>query len=215
MGPVDDSGPPVIAVTPPDPTETEGQTVETLESIALEDTRRWLTRAVIGLNLCPFAKGVAAKGQIRFVVCASPEPEVLLTSLRDELLFLAEADPSEVETTLLIAPHALPDFLEFNDFLGACDAVLEALDLVGVLQIADFHPEYQFGGTQPGDSENHTNTAPYPTLHLLREASIERAIESDPEAATIYERNIARLNALGAAGWAALDVGPRLPRPVG
>lgn len=186
--------------------------VSPLEQTAIDDTRQWLTRAVIGLNLCPFAKAVVAKGQLRFVVCTSDDPEVLLAQLRDELLLLAETDPAEIETTLLIAPLALRDFLDFNDFLGPCDALLEALELDGVLQVADFHPQYQFGGTQPEDPENHTNTSPYPTLHLLREASLDRAVESSPDAASIYERNIAALRALGHTGWAALDVGPRLPK---
>lgn len=187
--------------------------MDTFETTALEDTRRWLNRAVIGLNLCPFAKGVVAKGQVRFVVTPTSDPAALLALLRDELTFLADSDPAVVETTLLIAPNALPAFLDFNDFLGDCEAALTALDLDGVLQIADFHPRYQFGGTRPEDVENHTNTAPYPTLHLLRESSIDRAVESEPDAEAIYARNIAALNALGAAGWAALEVGPRLPPP--
>jgi hypothetical protein len=187
--------------------------MDTFESTAIEDTRHWLNRAVIGLNLCPFAKGVVAKGQVRYVVCASPEAADLLAQLRTELTFLAESDPAVLETTLLIAPNALPDFLDFNDFLGDCDALLTALDLEGVLQIADFHPRYQFGGTRPEDVENHTNTAPYPTLHLLRESSIDRAVESEPDAEVIYTRNIATLHALGATGWEALQVGPRLPTP--
>lgn len=164
-------------------------------------TRQWLERAVIGLNLCPFAKGVVVKDQVRYVVSTATAPEVLLAELVSELTHLAEADPELLDTTLLIHPQVLTDFLDFNDFLDVADRALAELGLEGELQIASFHPDYQFAGTAPGDAENLTNRAPYPTLHLLREASIERAVDAFPEAEQIFERNIATVQALGHAGW--------------
>jgi len=180
------------------------------ERTAIEDTQKWLLQAVVGLNLCPFAKAVVVKDLVRYRVCASAEPADLLAMLRQELQHLAEADPDKLDTTLLIAPHALPDFLDFNDFLADCDEVLTDLELDGVLQVADFHPRYQFGGTQVDDIENFTNRTPYPTLHLLREASIDKAVQAYPDASLIFERNIEVLNKLGLAGWEALGVGARV-----
>ena len=171
------------------------------------DMVRWLERAVIGLNLCPFAKGVHAKGQIHYVVSAATDAAALAQDLRRELADLAAA-PAEVrDTTLLMAPDCLQDFLEFNDFLGLAEDVLEELDLDGTLQIASFHPQFQFAGTDAGDVTNCTNRAPYPTLHLLREDSIDRAVQAYPEAEAIYERNMEVLEQLGMPGWQALDVG--------
>ncbi len=171
----------------------------------IAETRAWVQRAVVGLNLCPFAKAPLVKGQIRFVVCESDDPRVLLDALLAQMRELAAADPDLVETTLLIHPNALLDFAEFNDFLDAADAALEELGLEGVLQVASFHPDYQFAGAQPDDLGNATNRSPHPTLHLLREASVERAVEAFPEAEAIYETNIATLEALGADGWAQLQ----------
>jgi hypothetical protein len=167
-------------------------------------TREWLEKAVIGLNLCPFAKAVTLKNQVRFVVTAAPHLDGLLEDLDRELDFLAVADPEAVDTTLLIHPTLLPDFLDFNDFMQLAEAAVGEHGLEGVIQIASFHPAFQFEGTAPDDMGNYTNRAPFPTLHLLREASIERAVAAFPEAATIYERNIETLRALGHAGWQAL-----------
>jgi hypothetical protein len=171
----------------------------------LAHTTAWLQRAVIGLNLCPFAKAPAAKGLVRLVVCMAEDPASLLDTLRAELRFLAAADPLEMETTLLVHPRVLLDFLDFNDFLDLADAELESLDLEGVLQLASFHPDYRFAGTPDDDLGNATNRAPYPTLHLLREASIDRAVTAfaDPEA--IVDHNLRALNLLGADGWAELQ----------
>jgi hypothetical protein len=176
------------------------------ERTAIEDTQKWLLEAVVGLNLCPFAKAVVVKDMVRYRVCASAEPLDVLAILREELQHLAEADPDKLDTTLLIAPNALPDFLDFNDFLADCDDVLMDLELDGVLQVADFHPHYQFGGTDVDDIENFTNRTPYPTLHLLREASIDKAVEANPDASLIFERNIEVLNKLGHEGWAKLGI---------
>lgn len=180
-------------------------------AIVWQDTVRWLERAVIGLNLCPFAKGVHGKGQIHYVVSSATEGAQLLQELGDELKALAEISPEERDTTLLIAPACFPDFLDFNDFLELADQLLNALDLEGILQIASFHPAFQFGGTTVDDVTNCTNRAPYPTLHLLREDSIDRAVAAFPEAETIYERNMQVLEEMGAEGWQALDVGARCP----
>ncbi len=171
----------------------------------IAETRAWVQRAVVGLNLCPFAKAPLVKDQIRFVVCESDDPRVLLDALCTQMSELVAADPAVVETTLLIHPNALLDFAEFNDFLGAADAALEDRGLDGVLQIASFHPRYRFADAAADDLSNATNRSPYPTLHLLREASVERAVEAFPEAETIFENNIATLDALGAEGWSQLQ----------
>ena len=180
------------------------------ENTAIEDTQKWLLEAVVGLNLCPFAKAVVVKDMVRYRVCASANPADVLAMLREELRHLAEADPDQLDTTLLIAPKALPDFLDFNEFLADCDDVLIDLALDGVLQVADFHPRYQFGGTDVDDIENFTNRTPYPTLHLLREASMDKAVEAYPDASLIFERNMEVLNKLGREGWTKLGIAARL-----
>lgn len=172
---------------------------------AVAETRAWVQRAVVGLNLCPFAKAPLVKGQIRFAICEADDPRTLLDALCAEMNALARADPAERETTLLVHPNVLVEFDAFNDFLDAAEATLDDLGLDGVLQIASFHPRYRFAGTDTDDLGNATNRSPYPTLHLLREASIERAVDSFPETQTIYENNIATLEKLGAEGWSALQ----------
>jgi hypothetical protein len=167
----------------------------------LSATRHWLTRAVIGLNLCPFAKSVHVKKQIRYAVSEATDAQGVLADLEAELRTLADSDPLQVDTTLLIVPDALADFLEYNDFLYFADRLLRNLGLEGTLQIASFHPHYQFADSEPDDIENYTNRAPYPILHLLREDSIARAVEAFPDAAGIYERNQQTLRGLGREGW--------------
>lgn len=178
--------------------------MDNTDTPVIEATRLWLERAVIGLNLCPFAKAVHVKQQIRYVVSHAETPEALLEELVGELQLLAAADPQQVEMTLLMHPRVLQDFLDYNDFLELADAAVEQLDLGGVLQIASFHPDYQFAGTAPDDIENYTNRSPYPTLHLLREASIDQAVAAFPDAADIFERNIETMQRLGLAGWKKL-----------
>jgi hypothetical protein len=168
------------------------------------DTQNWLTTAVIGLNLCPFAKAVHVKNQIRYKVSDATTPEALLQDLLDELALLRDADPQEVDTTLLIHPDTLLDFLDYNDFLDVVDAAIEDMELDGVIQAASFHPDYQFGGTEPDDVENYSNRAPYPTLHLIRESSLEQAVAAFPNAEDIYETNIETLRKLGHEGWKKL-----------
>lgn len=167
----------------------------------VEAVRHWLSRAVIGLNLCPFAKSVYVKDQVRYVVSPATGYEDLLDELERELRGLADADPAQTDTTLLIVPHALADFLAYNDFLYFAERLLRSLRLAGTLQIASFHPDYQFEGTESDDIENYTNRAPYPILHLLREDSIARAAEAFPDAADIYERNQATMRRLGIDGY--------------
>ena len=171
----------------------------------IAQTSAWLEEAVIGLNLCPFAKAVHVKGQVRYVVSEATDVEALQQALAEQLQDLAAADPAQVDTTLLIHPNVLQDFEDFNQFLGLAEEMVEALGLDGVLQVASFHPQFQFAGTSPDDVSNATNRAPYPTLHLLREESIDRAVEAFPEAETIYEANIETLERLGPEGWATLQ----------
>lgn len=165
------------------------------------DTQAWLEKAVIGLNLCPFAKSVHVNQRLRYVVSEATTPEDLLRELSREMLLLRRTDPDEVETTLVVHPQVLQDFLDFNDFLGAADALLEDLELDGELQVASFHPQYQFEGTEPNDITNYSNRSPYPTLHLLRESSIDRAVEAMPDTDAIFENNQATLERLGIEGW--------------
>lgn len=174
---------------------------------------RWLERAVIGLNLCPFAKGVHTKGQIHCTVALTGNPDEVLDLLREEMAALVATAEQERDTTLLILGNCLHDFLDFNDFLGRAEALLEEMELDGTLQIASFHPQFQFAGTDADDVTNCSNRSPYPTLHLLRESSIDRAVEVFPEAETIFERNMEVLEALGAQGWAQLNVGASSGNP--
>ena len=177
-------------------------------TLEIADTVRWLERAVIGLNLCPFAKAPHVKGQIHYVVSQAKGLEGLRDELIAQLQAMAALPAEERETVLLIVPQMLHDFLEFNDFLDEADGVLQELDMEGEFQVASFHPQFQFADTEPDDITNFTNRSPYPTLHLLREDSIDRAVEAFPEAETIYETNMATLEKLGIQGWQNLDVGP-------
>ncbi len=173
----------------------------------IDVTRNWLEQAVIGLNLCPFAKSVHAKGQIHYVVTESEAADEILEVLEAELLALAEIAPQSRDTTLLIIPNGMESFKAFNDLLILADFTLRSLRLQGVLQIASFHPDFQFADVEADDIGNYTNRAPYPTLHLLREDSIARAVAAFPEPETIYEKNIETLTRLGAAGWTAMGLG--------
>ena len=165
------------------------------------DVRRWLERAVIGLNLCPFAKAVYAKHQVRIVVSDASTERALLEELGEEMALLRDTPADAIDTTLLVHPQVLGDFLDYNDFLDDADALLEAMELDGVLQVASFHPHYQFAGTEPDDAENLTNRAPFPILHLLREDSVDRAVAAYPEPDAIIERNIETVRGLGVDGW--------------
>lgn len=181
-----------------------------VRKIVEDDTRRWLERAVIGLNLCPFAKAVHVKGQVHFAIHGAVGGPDLLLALDAELCALEAMEATVRDTTLLVAPAAFPDFLDFNDFLAEADALLSRRRLDGVIQIAAFHPLFQFAGTEADDITNATNRSPYPTLHLIREDSIDRAVQAFPDAKSIYEVNMDTLRRLGADGWTELDVGPHI-----
>ena len=169
-------------------------------------TREWVEKAVIGLNLCPFAKAVYVREQIRYVVSAAQDADTLLRDLSAELKHLSTTGTAQIDTTLLIHPYVLNDFLDYNEFLDVADATVEALGLSGNLQVASFHPDYQFADTAPDDIENYTNRSPYPTLHLLREESVDRAVAAFPEADAIFATNMQTMRVLGMAGWRALGV---------
>ena len=174
------------------------------ETAILAATVQWLERAVIGLNLCPFAKAVHVKGQIHYALSRAQGQSDLLAELAAELQALQQADPQLRDTTLWILPDQFPEFLDFNSFVAEAERVLDALDLLGVLQIASFHPQFQFVGTLPDDITNYTNRAPYAAVHLLREDSIDRAVKAYPQAEAIFEKNMQTLQNLGPIGWAGL-----------
>jgi len=176
------------------------------DEAVLAQTRHWLEKAVIGLNLCPFAKAVYVKNQVRLVVSHARHADDLLEELDRELDLLVATPATEIDTTLLIHPTLFEDFLDFNDFLEVADGVVEEHGLEGVVQLASFHPRFQFDGTEAEDISNYTNRAPFAMLHLLREESVEKAVEAFPEAEAIYAQNIATLEKLGHSGWKALGL---------
>jgi hypothetical protein len=176
------------------------------------DMQRWLERAVIGLNLCPFAKSVHIKGLVHYSVSLATDPKELLADLERELIQLQAHAASARDTTLLIALGCLADFYDYNAFLSKADRLLVRLGLDEEFQIASMHPDYQFAGTSVDDITNFTNRSPYPTLHLLREASIDRAVTAFPDASTIYEANMQTMQKLGIEGWLSLDVGSHPPK---
>jgi uncharacterized protein len=184
------------ASSPPWTSEGEQQVVAV--------TQRWLEKVVLGLRLCPFAAVPFARGQIRYRVSSVTTTQELAEDLARELTHLHSADPELCETSLLIHPYVLTDFLDYNQFLDEADAAIAALGFRAELQIASFHPDYQFAGSAPSDVQNCSNRSPYPMLHLLREASVARAVQLCPEINEIGKRNMATLVELGYEGWLAL-----------
>jgi hypothetical protein len=176
-----------------------------MSDTVIAQTRAWVDRAVIGLNLCPFAKAPQLRGRVRYVVSHASDPEALLACLIDELNLLTKASDLSIETTLLIHPQVLTDFADYNDFLGLAEGAVRTSGLEGVVQVASFHPQYRFAGSAPDDVSNATNRSPYPTLHLLREDSVERAVAAFPQTETIFQANIVTMRRLGPSGWAALQ----------
>ena len=172
----------------------------------LAATRHWLEKAVIGLNLCPFAKAVYVKNQVRLVVSHARHADDLLEELDRELDLLVATPAEQIDTTLLIHPTLFPDFLDFNDFTELAEGVVDEHGLEGVVQLASFHPRFQFEGTEPDDISNYSNRAPFAILHLLREESVARAVAAFPEAEAIFEQNIQTLEKLGLDGWKALGL---------
>jgi uncharacterized protein len=201
MNPMESSG---HSEQPPE--DQSPSTQPPAETQVIADTRLWLERAVIGLNLCPFARAEYVRNRIAFRVTQATTPEALLSELETALRELMAIEPSKIETTLLIHPWVLQDFLDYNEFLGEADALLVRMELVGVVQIASFHPRYQFAGEDPGDMSHFTNRSPFPMLHLLREASVERAVGSGEDAATIVARNLKTVRGLGPEGWKRLGL---------
>lgn len=175
---------------------------------AIADMRRWLERAVIGLNLCPFAKAVYVKDQVHFAGTLAQDAEAILQDFARELDALAATDASQRDTTLLVIPQGMEDFYTFNDLAGRAERMVRKRGLEGEIQVAHFHPRFVFAGTDEADITNFTNRAPWPTLHLLRESSIDRAVAAFPDASAIYEANMEAMRRLGPEGWEALDVGP-------
>ncbi|HVE53106.1 MAG TPA: DUF1415 domain-containing protein [Ramlibacter sp.] len=176
---------------------------------AVADMQRWLERAVVGLNLCPFAKAVLVKQQVHFAVATVDDPEAILDAFERELHALVAIDAQERDTTLLVIPQGMDDFLAFHDLAQRAERLVRKRGCEGVVQVASFHPRFVFAGTQEDDITNFTNRAPYPTLHLLREESVDRAVAAFPDASAIYEANQETLRRLGPQGWKALDVEAR------
>ncbi len=168
-------------------------------------TRAWVEQAVIGLNLCPFANSVLRKNQIAFRVSHAQTTDALWQDLLAASETMLSTPAEQIDTLLLIHPWALSDFLEFNDFVGDVEALFDANGLSGVLQVASFHPDYQFAGVAADDPTNHTNHAPFPTLHLLREASLDQAIDSVPDTDAIVDHNLETMRRLGHDGWQAIQ----------
>ena len=175
-----------------------------------DHTRQWLEKAVIGLNLCPFAKAPHVKNLVRISISQARHLDGFLEDLDRELQLLGDTPADELETTLLVHPTLFPDFDTFNQMLDIADAAVVDNGLEGIVQIAPFHPDFQFEGTDSDDIGNYTNRSPYPTLHLIREDSIAKAAQAFPDASAIFERNIALLEKMGHEGWDKLDI-PRCP----
>ena len=167
------------------------------EETFISSVRAWLEQLVVAERLCPFARRPLEAGQVRFVATEADDEPALLTALSAEIERLKE--DGNIETTLLIHPHALVDFHSYNQFLDEVDALLKRENVEGIFQVASFHPDYQFAGTEPGDAENYSNRSPYPMLHLLREKSIEAAIDTFQHIEEIPERNIRHLRDIGAS----------------
>ena len=176
---------------------------------AVEDLRRWLERAVIGLNLCPFAKAVLVKRQVHFATTQAQDAAGVLDDFSRELDALVALPAQERDTTLLVIPQGFDDFLTFHDLAQRAERLVRKRGFEGVVQVASFHPRFVFAGAEEDDITNHTNRAPWPTLHLLREESMSRAVEAFPDASAIYEANMDTLRRLGPEGWRNLDVGAR------
>lgn len=178
--------------------------MSTSNEIVIAKTKEWLEKAIIALNLCPFAKAAYIKNQIRFVVSEASNVDDLLRDLIVEMKHLNQIQASVTDTTILIHPEILQDFLDYNQFLDVANSALVELELEGILQIASFHPQYQFEGTDAKDISNFTNRSPYPILHILREESVSRAIDTYPDIDSIPDKNIQTMSKLGLSGWKKL-----------
>jgi hypothetical protein len=167
------------------------------DQAVVEHMRRWISSFVIGLGLCPFARRVFDAGGIRYAISHARVENNLLSDLARELRLLVASPCTQIETTLLIHPHVLGNFLDYNYFLGVVDQLLDELRLRGTIQVASFHPQYRFAGTEPDAAENYTNRSPYPMLHLLRETSVSQAADASDEVLKVPRRNIETMRNLG------------------
>jgi hypothetical protein len=192
---------------------TTDNSTKTKNEEAIAKTVLWIERVVIGLNLCPFAKAIHAKNQIRYEVSNACESRTLLADLKRELSLLVETAPNQIESTFLILSDGLSEFTQYNHFLDLCTLLLEEMQLDGVIQIASFHPHYQFENTNHDDVTNYTNRSPFPMLHLLREESVTRAIEAFPDSNNIYDRNIATMRSIGKTKMDAFLVESKVESP--
>lgn len=173
-------------------------------TIIAAQMQTWITRVVVGLNLCPFARKPLENNQVRITVSNAHNTAALLEDLHAELSLLESKPASEIETTIIAISEMLGDFADYNDFLDLAEGLLDRFGWEGQFQIASFHPDYQFDGTGAEDAENYTNRSPWPALHLLREDSLEQAVDSHPDPEQIPDRNIAAMNAMGQPALATL-----------
>ena len=162
-----------------------------------EITECWVRNLVVGLNLCPFAAEPLRRGRIRYAVCLESETEAIFRSLLQEMEAMLRLPEAEVETSLFIVPHGLATFEAYLALLESAEDALHEVGLEGVFQLASFHPDYCFAGEDQNDPANYTNRSPFPMFHLIREASLERALENYPNPATIPLRNVEKLRELG------------------
>lgn len=160
------------------------------------DVMQWLNSVVIGLNLCPFAGKPTGENRVRLQVSCALDEEGLLQELADEMALLDKTPPAEIETSLLIVPLLLQDFFDYTQFLQWAESMLKRNGWKGVYQLASFHPRYCFAGADEDDLENLTNRAPYPIVHIIREASLSRALAYVDDVEGIPERNKQRVQAL-------------------
>jgi uncharacterized protein len=180
--------------------------ISTTDEKIIAACRHWLEQAVIGLNLCPFARKPYNLNRLRFTLSHARHLDAYLELLEQEILLLLQTPAIEIETTLIIEPQLFTDFDVFLDAATLAEQVLQDVNADGTIQIAPFHPDFQFADEPHNDISNYTNRSPYPILHLIRESSIDQAVAAFPDAATIYERNKALLRRMGAEGWAKLGI---------
>lgn len=173
-------------------------------STITEHVNQWLNDVVIGLNLCPFATKPQRNQQIKIFVSQASREEALLQDILDQLLELDTKEAQELETTLVVVPNMLDDFMDYNFFIDWVEALIRQQDWEGIFQVATFHPHYCFAGTCPEDDENLTNRSPYPIFHLIREQSMERVLKHYPNPEAIPEINIQRVSQLSPAERKAL-----------
>ncbi|MEL0636361.1 DUF1415 domain-containing protein [Marinomonas sp. TI.3.20] len=165
------------------------------DELVTTQTIKWVNDFIVGLNICPFAKREMERESVRFVVVRSKKSQVALEELMSEVHWLDEHP--ETETTIIVFPTLFSDFYRYLDFVDLAENIMFEQECEGVYQLATFHPNYCFSGAEPEDVSNYTNRSPYPMLHLLREASVEKAIEFYGDTDAIPERNIDVMEEMG------------------